>query len=48
LARQYIGKIRPGTGTLRNQAYLFPSFFEESPKLIEKLKRELESLANKT
>ena len=40
--------FKTGDGTLRNQAYLFPSFFEESPKLIEKLKRELESLANKT
>jgi hypothetical protein len=48
LAKEFIGKIRPGTGTLRNQAYLFPSFYEESPKLIQNLKRELENLANKS
>lgn len=45
LARSF---FKTGDGTLRPMPYLFPSFFEESPKLIEKLKRELESLANRS
>jgi len=40
--------FKTGDGTLRNRSYLFPSFFEESPKLIQNLKRELENLANKS
>ena len=36
-----------GQGTLKGKPYLFPSFFEESPKLLERLKKELETLANK-
>lgn len=36
-----------GQGTLPGTPYLFPSFFEESPKLIENLKSELTKLAKK-
>lgn len=36
-----------GLGTLPAQPYLFPSFFEERPKLLENLKRELDNLASK-
>lgn len=36
-----------GQGPLRGTPYLFPSFFEESPKLIENLKSELTKLAKK-
>ena len=38
---------KTGDGTLKGTPYLFPSFFEESPKLIENLKKELETLAKK-
>ena len=34
-----------GQGTLKGTPYLFPSYFEEVPKLIAELKRELEILA---
>jgi hypothetical protein len=34
-------------GTLKNKAYLFPSFFEESPELIKRLERDLKDLAGK-
>jgi HK97 gp10 family phage protein len=34
-----------GKGTLPANPYLFPSFFEERPKLIESLKKELDKLA---
>jgi HK97 gp10 family phage protein len=34
-----------GLGTLPATPYLFPSFFEERPKLIESLKRRIEQLA---
>jgi hypothetical protein len=44
LARQF---FRTGDGTLKGKPYLFPSFFEESPRLIENLKKELETLAKK-
>lgn len=36
-----------GQGNLPGTPYLFPSFFEESPKLIENLKSELTKLAKK-
>jgi hypothetical protein len=42
LARTF---FKTGDGTLRPIPYLFPSFFEESPKLIENLKKEIERLA---
>jgi hypothetical protein len=32
-------------GTLKGTPYLFPSYFEEAPKLIEQLKSELDKLA---
>jgi hypothetical protein len=38
---------KTGDGTLRGQPYLFPAFFDESPKLIENLKSELTKLAKK-
>jgi HK97 gp10 family phage protein len=34
-----------GQGTLKGTPYLFPSYFEEAPKLIEQLKSELDKLA---
>jgi hypothetical protein len=36
-----------GMGTLRGTPYLFPAFFDESPRLIENLKSELTKLAKK-
>jgi HK97 gp10 family phage protein len=33
-------------GTLKGTPYLFPSYFEETPRLIESLKSDLERLAN--
>jgi hypothetical protein len=36
-----------GDGTIRGVPYLFPAFFQESPKLIENLRKELKRLANK-
>jgi hypothetical protein len=39
--------IRNRKGTIKQQAYLFPNFFRESPKLIEKLKKDLDNLAKK-
>ena len=42
LARTF---YKTGDGTLTPRPYLFPSFFEESPKLIERLKSDLEKLA---
>ena len=36
-----------GDGTIRPRRYLFPNFFKESPKLIEKLKKDLDNLAKK-
>jgi hypothetical protein len=33
-----------GQGTLKGTPYLFPAFFSESPKLIERLKQELEKI----
>ena len=33
-----------GMGTLRGSPYFFPAYFEEAPKLIENLKRDLEKL----
>ena len=44
LARAYFIN---GDGTIIGQPYLFPAFFEESPKLIENLKSELTKLAKK-
>jgi len=44
LARAYFIN---GDGTIIGQPYLFPSFFDESPKLIENLKSELTKLAKK-
>jgi hypothetical protein len=38
---------KTGDGTLRGVPYLFPAFFQESPKLIENLRKELKRLANK-
>jgi hypothetical protein len=37
-----------GDGTIRGVPYLFPAFFQESPKLIENLRKELKRLANKS
>lgn len=39
---------KTGEGTLKGTPYLFPSFFEESPALIKRLKKELDILAAKT
>jgi hypothetical protein len=39
--------FRTGEGTLKGKPYLFPNFFKESPKLIEKLKKDLDNLAKK-
>jgi HK97 gp10 family phage protein len=39
--------FKTGDGTLKGTPYLFPSFFEESPRLIENLKNELNNLADK-
>ena len=39
---------RPLDGNLPASPYLFPSFFEERPKLIERLKKELDNLAKKS
>jgi HK97 gp10 family phage protein len=36
-----------GQGTLIGTPYLFPAFFEESPELIKRLQRDLQTLANK-
>jgi HK97 gp10 family phage protein len=36
-----------GDGTIKPRKYLFPNFFKESPKLIEKLKKDLNNLAKK-
>lgn len=36
-----------GLGTLPATPYLWPSFFEERPKLLEELERKLTALANK-
>jgi hypothetical protein len=44
LARTF---YKTGDGTLRPRPYLFPNFFKESPKLIEKLKKDLDNLAKK-
>ena len=35
-------------GTLRGTPYLFPSFFDESPKLIQRLRNKIETLAAKS
>lgn len=42
LARQFYVN---GLGTLPASPYLFPSFFEERPELIEQLRKELDKLA---
>jgi hypothetical protein len=34
-----------GEGTLPASPYLFPAFFDERPKLIEEIKKDLERLA---
>ena len=47
LAESFLGKIRPRTGTLIGTPYLMPAFFNESPRLIENLKKELKKLAEK-
>jgi hypothetical protein len=47
LAETFLGKIKPRTGTLKGRPYLFPAFFEHSPKLLERLKRDLQILADK-
>jgi hypothetical protein len=39
--------FKTGDGTLKGRPYLFPNFFKESPKLIEKLKKDLDNLAKK-
>jgi HK97 gp10 family phage protein len=44
LARNF---YKNGLGTLPATPYLFPSFFEERPKLIESLKKRIEQLASK-
>jgi hypothetical protein len=44
LARTF---FKTGDGTLTPRPYLFPAFFNESPRLIEKLKSELTKLAKK-
>ena len=44
LARTF---FKTGDGTLRPTPYLFPAFFDESPKLLQKLKSELTKLAKK-
>lgn len=44
LARQFYIN---GQGTLPARPYLFPSFFEERPKLLEELEKDLTELANK-
>ena len=36
-----------GQGTLKGTPYLMPAFFNESPRLIENLKKELKKLAEK-
>ena len=36
-----------GQGTLKGTPYLMPAFFEESPRLIDNLKKELKKLAEK-
>jgi hypothetical protein len=36
-----------GDGTIKGVPYLFPAFFQESPKLIDNLRKELKRLANK-
>ncbi|MGL4497511.1 MAG: hypothetical protein ACRCU2_00485 [Planktothrix sp.] len=45
LARTF---YKNGEGTLKGTPYLFPSFFDESPKLIARLKKELEILAERS
>jgi HK97 gp10 family phage protein len=39
--------FKTGDGTLRGVPYLFPAFFQESPKLIDNLRKELKRLAKK-
>jgi hypothetical protein len=34
-----------GEGTLRGVPYLYPNFFREAPKMVERLKKELDRLA---
>lgn len=36
-----------GQGTLKGTPYLFPSFFDESPKLVARLEKELKTLAER-
>ena len=36
--------FKTGDGTLRPRPYLFPAFFAEAPRLIERLKKELENI----
>jgi len=39
--------FRTGDGTIKQQAYLFPNFFAESPELLKRLERDLKTLADK-
>ena len=43
VARQF---YKNGRGTLTGTPYLFPSFFNETPRLLDRLSRELNTLAN--
>lgn len=43
-AMNFIGKIRPGTGTILAQPYLFPALERERKVFIERLKKDLNAL----
>ena len=43
VARQF---YKNGRGTLIGTPYLFPAFFDETPRLLDRLRQELNTLAN--